>query len=159
MTGLLGTPKALSIGVPYIAARMLLGMATSSLADRARRVRKAAGYGDERQAAEFARLIGIKPSSLHDIESGETKELGGKSLAGYIKIGANPQFLLYDKGMPMLKNIERQLRAQTLVSQMLELDEPDVDTIEAMMKALIRKKPGPSANDPFKKDPPKGGDE
>jgi hypothetical protein len=155
MHRLLATPNDLSIGVPYLCPRMLLGMATTPLSKRCLRVRVAAGFGDERKAAEFARLIGIKPSSLHDIESGETKELGGKSLAGYIKIGANPQYLLYDKGLPMLKNIEKTLRAQTLVSQMLELEEIDMETVERMVKAFIRAKPGGSPNDPFKEDPPR----
>jgi hypothetical protein len=105
-------------------------------------VRQEAGYGEPRQATKFARLLGIEAPSLHDIESGKTRELGGKSLAGYIKIGANPQYLLYNRGMPMLKNVEKQLRAQTLVSQMMELEDDDIETVESMVKALMRKKPG-----------------
>lgn len=136
---------------------MLLGMATTALSRRLVRIRQEAGYGDPRSAAKFARLLGISAPSLHDLESGESKSLG-KSLPGYLRIGANPLYIFDGKGMPMLKNIEKTLRAQTLVSQMLELEDVDMETVERMVKAFIRAKPGPSPNDPFKEDPPRDGE-
>jgi transcriptional regulator with XRE-family HTH domain len=154
MATLLGTPELVSIGVPYSVTRMILGMATTALGRRLVQVRKEAGFGDQRQAAKFARLLGITPASLHDLESGKSKTLGGKSLLGYIRLGANAQFIFDGKGKPMLKNIEKTLRAQTLVSMMTELEDIDMETVERMVKAFIRAKPGPSENDPFKLDPP-----
>jgi len=152
MRGLLGVANVLSIGAPYRLSAMLLRMST--LPERLRRIREAAGYGGERQAAEFARRIGIKPPSLHALESGDSKSLG-RSLPGYISIGANPNYILHGKGPLMLKDIEKSLRAQTLVSMMLELEEKELDTVEDIVKAYIRAKPGGSGNDPYKKDPPK----
>lgn len=143
----------MSIGAPYPQCGMLLGMATTVLGKRLRRIRQDAGYGDERSAAKFARLIGISPPSLHGLESGKSKSLG-KSLPGYLKVGANPQYIFDGKGTPMLKNIEKNLRAQTLVSMMTELEDVEMETIERMIKAFIRAKPGGSENDPFKVDPP-----
>lgn len=130
-------------------------MASTTLAERLVRIRRAAGYGEERKAAEFARKLGIRAPSLHDLESGESKSLSGKSLQGYLKVGANPAYIFEGKGLPMLKNIERNLQAQTLVSQILELDSDEIETLEHMVKAFIRAKPGHSGNDPFKQDPPK----
>jgi transcriptional regulator with XRE-family HTH domain len=153
---LLATPNALSIGVPKLFPGMLFGMATLTLAERLLRVRKAAGYGEDRRAAEFARLIGIKPPSLHDLESGETKSLGGKSLQGYVRIGANPEFIRTGRGPAMLfKDIERKLRLETLMSMFDELDANQQQTVEEVVKGFLRAKPGSSENDPFKFDPPK----
>lgn len=56
----------------------------------------------------------------------------------------------------MLKDVEKSLRAQTLVSQMLELADEEIDSVETIIKAYIRGKPGGSPNDPFKHDPPTG---
>jgi len=39
-------------------------MPTLTLAQRALRIRQAAGFGEDRQQAEFARKLGIKPPSL-----------------------------------------------------------------------------------------------
>ncbi len=102
--------------------------------------------------------MGITPPSLHDIESGKTQSLGAKSLAGYLKIGANLTYLLEGKGEPMQKKeIEHQLKAQTLLSMIGELDETETDIVSDLVKGMIRRKTGSSPNDPFKKDPPKGG--
>jgi len=45
-------------------------MPTPTLAERIRTIRRLKGYGEGRKAAEFARLIGIRPASLHNLESG-----------------------------------------------------------------------------------------
>jgi transcriptional regulator with XRE-family HTH domain len=127
---------------------------TTILGKRLYRVRAAAGYGGERKAAEFARRLGITPASLHDLESGKSRQLGGKAWQGYISVGANPHYIIHGNGLPMLKNIEKNLRAQTLVSMMLELEDREIDTVEDIVKAYIRAKPGASPNDPFKEDPP-----
>jgi transcriptional regulator with XRE-family HTH domain len=133
-------------------------MPISTLAERALRIREAAGYGDERQAAEFARLLGIKPPSLHDIESGKTTTLREKSIRGYLRIGANLEFLLTGKGDPMRKSeIERRLRDETLVSMIEDLTEDNKTRIVDVIRALIRAQPGTSKNDPFKRDPPESG--
>lgn len=146
----------MSIGATYPLSGRLLGVATKSLADRLLRIRREAGYGDERRAAEFARKIGIKPPSLHDLESGETKALGGKSLQGYLRIGANPEFIRSGRGPAMLfKDIERKLRLETLMSMFDELDEPQQKTVEDVIKGFLRSRPGSSENDPFKVDPPR----
>lgn len=134
---------------------MIVGMPITPLAKRLIRIREAAGYGGERKAAEFARRIGIKPPSLHDLESGETKELGAKSLAGYLALGANLQYIKSGKGVPVFKDIEKNLRAQTILSQMMELEDTELDSVEGIVKAYIRAKPGGNLNDPFKTDPPK----
>ena len=129
-------------------------MKKPALAERLLRIRTEAGYGGDRQRAEFARKLGISPPSLADLESGETKDVG-KSLKGYLEIGANPSYILHGRGLPMLfKNIESHLKAQTLVSMMAELDESQQKTVEDVIKALLRTKPGSSPNDPFKTDPP-----
>jgi len=160
MSRLFGTPNEKSIGVTKRSRGMLFGMPTeptTALGKRLRRIRQAAGYGGERQAAEFARRLDITPASLHDLESGKSQKLGGKAWQGYINVGANPHYILHGKGLPMLKDIEKTLRAQTLVSMMLELEEKELDTVEDIVKAYIRAKPGGSPNDPFKHDAPKGG--
>lgn len=132
------------------------GMAVPSLAQRLKRIREAAGYGEPRRRAEFARKLGIKPPSLHDLESGASLELGSKSWKGYVKIGANPEYLRTGRGAPMLfKDIEKHLRAQTLLSMMEELDEKELEAVESTIKLFLRGKPGSSENDPFKQDPPK----
>lgn len=138
---------------------MLLAMATTILGKRVLEIRRANGMGEKGQAASFARLIGITPASLHNLESGESESLG-RSLPGLLfKAHANPSFLLHGKGPPVLKDIERSLRAQTLVSMMLELEESEVDTIERIVQTYIRAKPGSSRNDPFKQNPPKRDDD
>lgn len=155
MARLLAVPKPVSIGAPYAVPGMLLGMPKTTLAQRLLKVREAAGYGGERKAAEFARRIGITPPSLHDLESGKTIRLGGKSLEGYIKVGANPAYLFDGKGLPMLRDLEKNLHVQTLVSMLMELDEQQQKLVEEMIKQFIRRNPASSANDPFKIDPPR----
>lgn len=66
-------------------------------------IRTAAGFGERGQAAAFAKLIGISPPSLHDIESGKTGALGAKAIVGLLKIGVNLRFLDEGKGEPMQK--------------------------------------------------------
>lgn len=64
---------------------MILVMPTPTLAERIRTIRRLKGYGEGRKAAEFARLIGIRPASLHNLESGRTVRLG-KALEGLLKM-------------------------------------------------------------------------
>ena len=85
MCGLFGTPNDLSIGVAKHFGGILVGVPTEPstiLGRRLYRIRAAAGYGGERKAAEFARQIGITPASLHDLESGKSRQLGGKAWQG-----------------------------------------------------------------------------
>lgn len=132
-------------------------MPTKSLAERIREVRAAAGYGGERQAAAFAKLIGVKPPSLHALESGSTTTLGTKTLLGLLKIGASWRFLAEGKGEPMQqkKTIEHTLKNETLMSMLDELDEGETEMLYDIVKGMIRRKAGSSPNDPFKTDPPK----
>jgi transcriptional regulator with XRE-family HTH domain len=130
-------------------------MAKPTLAERALRIRKAAGYGEPRRQAEFARLLGIKPPSLHSIENGETLNLQQATIEGYLRIGASPDYLFNGRGEPMLGNIERRLRNQTTLSMMDELDDDEHAVIDNMIKVMIRKKGKPSPNDPYLEDPPK----
>lgn len=121
-------------------------------------IRTAAGFGDRGQAAGFAKLIGISPPSLHDIESGKTSSLSARTVVGLLKIGANLKFLDEGKGEPMQKrDIEHQLKAETLISMLAELTESETDLVADLVKGIIRRKDGSSPNDPFKQDPPKGG--
>lgn len=121
-------------------------------------IRAAAGYGERGQAASFAKLIGISPPSLHDIESGKTSALSGRTLTGLLRIGVSLKYLHEGKGEPMQKrDIEHQLKADTLVSMIGELNEAETDIVADLVKGIIRRKDGASPNDPFKKDPPKGG--
>jgi transcriptional regulator with XRE-family HTH domain len=129
-----------------------------TLAERMREIRTAAGFGGPRQAAAFAKLIGIKPPSLHDIESGKTSAFSARTVIGLLKIGVSPRFIWEGKGQPMQKKeVEAQLKSETLHSMIDELDEAETDMITDVVKAYIRRKSGSSPNDPFKKDPPKGG--
>ncbi len=153
MQTLLATPNQLSIGGPNYICGSMLAM-PKSLAERLKRIRVEAGYGGERQRAEFARKVGITPPSLADLESGESHNLG-KSLPGYLSIGANLNYIIHEKGPPMVfKDIEKHLRAQTLMSMLMELEEQQLEIVENVTKGLIRAKPDASGNDPFKQDPP-----
>lgn len=121
-------------------------------------IRAAAGYGERGQAASFAKLIGISPPSLHDIESGKTSTLSARTIVGLLKLGVNLKFLDEGKGEPMQKrDIEQQLKTDTLVSMIGELNENETDLVADLVKSIIRRKEGSSPNDPFKKDPPKSG--
>lgn len=103
-------------------------------------------------------MLGIRPSSLHDIESGKTQALGAKSLAGYLRLGASLKFLNEGLGDPMQKGeIEKKLKKDTLASMITELDENETDAVTDLVKGMIRRKGGNSPNDPFKQDPPKSG--
>ena len=135
----------------------LEAMPPKSLAERVKEVRVAAGYGGDRQAAAFAKLIGIKPPSLHALESGETKALGTQTLLGLLRIGANWRFVMEGRGEPMQqkKAIEHILKSETLMSMLEELDEGETEMVYDVVKGIIRRKAGSSPNDPWKKDPPK----
>lgn len=116
---------------------MLLGVPKTALSKRLLLVREAAGYAKNRAA--FARKIGISPASLSDLESGESKSLR-KSLSGYIKAGANPHYILYGKGLPMLKDIDKALWAQAIIGMMMQLDESQIKTVEDVVKAMVHTK-------------------
>lgn len=121
-------------------------------------IRAAAGYGERGQAASFAKLIGISPPSLHDIESGKTSTLSARTIVGLLKLGVNLKFLDEGKGEPMQRrDIEQQLKADTLISMLGELNESETDLVADLVKSIIRRKDGSSPNDPFKRDPPKSG--
>jgi transcriptional regulator with XRE-family HTH domain len=147
-------PNDVSIGAPYERFDTLLGMPKTTQAERLLRVREAAGFGGPRNAAKFARKIGIAPASLHDLESGETRNLG-KSLQGYLKIGANPAYIFDGKGLPLLRDIEKSLHVQTLVSMMMELDDDQQRVVEELIKTFIRSSDRSSPNDPYKEDVPR----
>ncbi len=126
----------------------------TSLAQRVKRIRELKGYGGDRQAAEFARLIGIRPASLHNLESGRTLNLG-KALAGLLKIGASLRYLQTGVGKPMEEQeFERLAKDEALHSMIDELDEHEKQSVEDLVKGYIRRKKGSSPNDPFKLDPP-----
>ena len=136
MAGLLGRANPLSIGRAKLPSGRLLGMPTKTLAERALLVRRSAGYGDERQASAFAKKMGISAPSLHDIESGKTATLGAKSLVGYYRVGANLEFLLNEKGQPMLSKFERRIEAETLTSIIMDLDPEQVALVKELLKQL-----------------------
>ncbi|MGH6738660.1 MAG: hypothetical protein ACREDY_06455 [Bradyrhizobium sp.] len=139
MAGLLGVANLLSIGAPKDRSGRLVGMPTMTLAERALLVRKRAGYGDKRQASAFAKKMGISAPSLHDIESGKTLDLGAKSLVGYYRVGANLEFLLREKGQPMLSKFERRMEAEELTGIIMELDAEKVALVKALLKQLSGK--------------------
>lgn len=121
-------------------------------------IRTAAGFGERGQAAAFAKLIGISPPSLHDIESGKTGTLSARTIVGLLKIGVNLRFVDEGKGEPMQKKeIEHQLATDTLVSMISELNVSETELVADLVRGIIRRKDGSSPNDPFKKDPPKNG--
>lgn len=154
MASLFGTPNVMSIGATNDCGRTLLGVPKPDLAERLKNVRDAAGYGGPRQASAFAREIGITPPALHDLESGRSRDVK-KSLKGYIEIGANPDYILNGRGVPVFKDVEKRLRAQTLLSMMMDLDDEQQAAVEGVIKGFIRSNPENSANDPFRIDPPK----
>lgn len=129
-----------------------------TLAERMLAIRTAAGFGERGQAAAFAKLIGIKPPSLHDIESGKTSSLSAQTLLGLLRIGVSAKYIDEGRGEPMQKKeIEHQLKVDAVRSMMSELTEAETDIVADLVKGMIRRKPGTSPNDPFKKDPPKNG--
>lgn len=138
----------MSIVTTNSGARMMFGMATTVLGRRLYKVREAAGYGDRGRAAEFARLIGISPPSLHDLESGKTKSMA-KSLLGYIRIGANPHFLDNGRGAPMIKDIAKNVRVHALMSRVVELEDSEIDTVETIVAAFLsaKSRDGPDGGD------------
>lgn len=131
-------------------------MPKTTLAERALLVRKELGYGGTRDAAAFARKLGIKASSLHDIESGKTLQLG-KSLKGYIAAGVNPDYLEKGSGPRMLfQQIERKLQTEQMASLFDDLDDEKRHTVMELVRQLRRAQGGPpDAKDPFRADPPK----
>lgn len=158
MPQLLAVPKTVSIGVANHVRRTLLGVATKTLAERMIAIRTAAGFGERGQAAAFAKRIGISPPSLHDIESGKTSTLSARTIVGLLKIGVSLRYLDEGKGDPMQKKeIEHQLKADTLTSMIEELNEAETDIVVDLVRGIIRRKGGSSPNDPFKKDPPNNG--
>jgi transcriptional regulator with XRE-family HTH domain len=117
-------------------ATRLLSMArTTTLAERLIRIREAAGFGGPRQASSFARKLGISPASLHDLESGKTKNVE-KALAGYLRIGAAPGFILEGRGEPLRENAE----IAALAVKLAELEPEELAIIEAMIERLRLRK-------------------
>lgn len=131
-------------------------MAKLTLAERARRVREELGYGKPGMMTAFAKQIGVAPASIHDIESGKTKELG-KSFKGYVRLGANPLFLEKGVGPVMLfKQIERKLEIEEMIGYIEDLDDDRRKTVMELVRHLRRSMGGPpDQKDPFREDPPK----
>lgn len=147
-----------SIARPNYRRGTLLAM-PKTLAEKMVAIRHACGFGDDRQAAAFARKIGIKPPSLHDIESGNTLSLGAKTIVGLIRLGVRLRYIETGRGsiMQSKRGIEHQLKVDSLESMIGELDEGETDVVTDVVKSMIRRKKGSSPNDPFKRDPPSGG--
>jgi hypothetical protein len=113
------------------------------------RVRHEAGYGGARQAAAFARAIGIRPASLHDLEHGQTKTIGTKSLRGYVRIGASLDWLLYGRGEPMLhRNLESTKDLKALQELLLDLAPEDRRVVLELAESLRRAHRRPEGEPP-----------
>ncbi len=129
----------------------LVGMA-STVGERIREVRKGLGL----KPAEFARKIGVKPPSVSQLESGDSKAPAAETLLRMRDVGINPDYIMRGKGPKFLspEEIEQTLRKQTLWSMLDELDADETGVVEDVVKGIIRRKKGSSPNDPFKKDAP-----
>lgn len=132
-------------------------MSKPTVAERAKRIREEAGYGGPRQMTAFAKKIGVTPASVHDLESGKSARFG-ESFKGYVRIGANPQYLEKGSGPVMLfRQIERKLETEELVGYFDDLDDDKRRTVIDLVKHLRRSMGGaPDGKDPFREDPPKG---
>lgn len=139
----------MSIGNPKHVGIIVLGMATK-IGERIIAARK----GRRLSQAEFARRLRIKQPSLSQLESGESGAPSSETLQRMKEQGINPDFIMRGKGPTYLDQIEKQLRDQTLMTMISELDPEELAAVTDFVKLLIRRKPGSSPSDPFKEDPP-----
>lgn len=107
--------------------------------------------------AEFARLLGIKQPSLWGLENGETKRPSASTLLAMRDLGINPDYIMKNKGPILLAEAERSMREQSLVDMFRGMSEEARDELERQAKFLRRATGQPGSDDPFMKDPPKGG--
>lgn len=122
-------------------------------------VRDLLGYGkDVRGGAKFARLIGIRAPSLYQLETG-TGAPASLTLLKIRDLGGNPDYIMAGKLPKLLvTKAEREMVGETLISMIAELDEEQRLAVAEIVKNIRRASgKGPSKNDPFQFDPPKGG--
>ena len=148
----IGNPNWMSIGNPHGSCLILLGVPTSTLANRIVAARQAKNLSQ----ADFARLLGIKQPSLSDLESGESRRPSASTLLAMRDAGINPDFIMKNKGPILLAEGERSIREQTLVGMFRGMSEESRDTIEHLARVLRRTTGEPGPDDPFRLElPPK----
>jgi len=104
-----------------------------TLAERLQIVREAFGFGGHRQQSAFARKLGIGHTSLNQLESGASKRLG-RSIEAYLRIGANPEFLLFGKGPPVLRDSP----LSKIVVKMAQLSDDQLASIAHSVDTFVK---------------------
>lgn len=96
----------LSTGIPNADVGMLHCMGSkTTIGDRIKIAREALGYTDaKRRRAEFARVLGIKPSSLAELESGQSSAPAAETLMRMRREGINPEFVMHGIGTPLIES-------------------------------------------------------
>jgi hypothetical protein len=105
-------------------------------------MRTAMGFGGRRQAAAFAREIGIKPPTLHDIESGKTKSISLKTAHKIKARGGNPDYV--DKGeKPVLLKFgpDEKMLEQALLNEFRALSPENQKHSLELLKTIRRSQP------------------
>lgn len=111
--------------------------------------------------AEAARAIKISQQSLGELERGESKQPASSTLLDMRdRLGYDPDYVIRGRGMPLLPNFEEAAKEMALIAIFRELRPEIKDEALRSVQALRRAQGGgPSAQDPFQKNPPQAGDE
>lgn len=116
----------LSTGIPNEVAGSvwLMPLAKTTIGERIRQAREALGYTDvKRKRAEFARLLGIKPSSLAELENGASGAPSAETLMRMRREGINPEYVMHGTGDPLLDlNASKDADDQELLRHFHDLD-------------------------------------
>jgi transcriptional regulator with XRE-family HTH domain len=131
----------LSIGAPKAVGPIIFGMTTAS-ARRMRVMRAAMGFGGYRQAAAFAREIGIEPATLHDIESGKTKSISLETAYKLRAKGGNPDYVVKGIKPVLLKfGSDERMREQELLNEFRALSPENQRHSLELLKTIRRSQP------------------
>jgi len=109
--------------------------------------------GEKLNQAAFAREIGIAPSSLHDLESGQSSAPAAETLLAIRDQGISPDYIVRGKG-PKLDR--RKYGLHPIMTIMSDLDHAEQQVLVDMAKALLRKKPRRSGAEVIKLSDRKG---
>lgn len=138
-----------AIGILLPSVGRLLGMVTT-VGDRIKAAREAKGWNQ----AELARRLNVTAPTVSQLESGSSGAPSSETLLRMRDVGINPDYIMRGKGQKIIEDIEKKLKMDTLNSMIEELDEGETDMVSDVVRSIIRRKGSPSANDPFKTDPP-----
>lgn len=131
-------------------------MPTQTIGARIVAARKAKGLSP----AEFAKLLGIKPPTLWQLENGISKRPRADTLMAMREAGINPEYIMKNKGPILLSEFERTAREQAVVESMRQITEEERAQVENLIRLFRRNSGKPGADDPFLRpapDAPPGG--